>query len=135
MALLSTSCHRPVRPITDPFIPTNHRPASSDQSQSDQTPKHLYLKRAIKTVDLYIHSFIPSSTHRTLQAKDSSRRTTPDYYRWSTVVVYNYNPTVPTRLIVRSGLDVPTFTTRHLHVSPRESTQWRKVELWARNVR
>jgi hypothetical protein len=41
----------------------------------------------------------------------------------------------PSRLIVRSGLDVPTFTTRRLHASPCESTQWRKVELWARNVR
>ena len=39
------------------------------------------------------------------------------------------------RLIVRSGLDVPNFATRRLHVSPRESTQRRKVELWARNVR
>jgi hypothetical protein len=35
----------------------------------------------------------------------------------------------PSRLIVRSGLDVPTF------VSPRENTQRPKVELWARNVR
>jgi len=39
------------------------------------------------------------------------------------------------RLIVRPGLDVPTFATRRLHTSPRESTQRRKVELWARNVR
>jgi hypothetical protein len=38
-------------------------------------------------------------------------------------------------LIVRSGLDVPTFATRPLHTSPRESTQRRKVELWAKNVR
>jgi hypothetical protein len=36
---------------------------------------------------------------------------------------------------VPSGLDVPTFATRRLHASPHESTQWRKVELWARNVR
>jgi len=36
---------------------------------------------------------------------------------------------------VWSGLDVPTFTTRHLHASTRESTQPWKVELWARNVR
>jgi hypothetical protein len=39
------------------------------------------------------------------------------------------------RLIVRSELDVPTFVTRRLHASPRESTQRRKVELWAKNVR
>jgi hypothetical protein len=39
------------------------------------------------------------------------------------------------RLIVRSELDVPTFATRRLHASPSESTQRRKVELWARNVR
>ena len=39
------------------------------------------------------------------------------------------------RLIVRSELDVPTSATRLLHASPRESTQRRKVELWARNVR
>jgi hypothetical protein len=38
------------------------------------------------------------------------------------------------RLIVRSKLDVTTFATRRLHASPRESTQRRKVELWARNV-
>ena len=37
------------------------------------------------------------------------------------------------RLIVQSELDVPTFATRHLHVSPRESTQRRKTKLWARN--
>jgi len=36
------------------------------------------------------------------------------------------------RLIVRSGLDVPAFATRRLHAC---STQRRKVELWARNVR
>jgi len=36
---------------------------------------------------------------------------------------------------VRSELDVRTFATRRLHASPRESTQQRKVELWARNVR
>jgi len=40
------------------------------------------------------------------------------------------------RLIVRSGLDVSTFSHQASPcVSPRESTQWRKVELWARNVR
>ena len=39
------------------------------------------------------------------------------------------------RLIVRSGLDVPTFTTRRLHASPCKSTQQWKVELWLRNVR
>jgi hypothetical protein len=38
----------------------------------------------------------------------------------------------PSRLIVRSRLDVPTFTTRRLHVSSCESTQWRKVELWTK---
>ena len=39
-------------------------------------------------------------------------------------------------LIVQSGLDVPTFTTgASPRLSPRESTQQRKVELWARNVR
>jgi len=36
--------------------------------------------------------------------------------------------------IVRSELDVPTFATGRVHTSPRESTQRRKVELWARNV-
>ena len=36
---------------------------------------------------------------------------------------------------MRSELDVLTFATMRLHASPRESTQWRKVELWARNVR
>jgi hypothetical protein len=41
----------------------------------------------------------------------------------------------PSRLIVQSGLDVPTFATRRLHVSPRKNTQWWKVEPWARNVR
>ena len=36
---------------------------------------------------------------------------------------------------MRSWLDVLTFATRHLaRMSPRESTQQRKVELWARNV-
>jgi len=35
----------------------------------------------------------------------------------------------PSRLIVRSGLEVPTFVTRRLHVSPRESTQRRKAKL------
>jgi hypothetical protein len=35
---------------------------------------------------------------------------------------------------VRSELDVPTFATRRLYMSPRKSTQRRKVELWARNV-
>ena len=48
--------------------------------------------------------------------------------------IFNY-ALQPLRLIVRSGLDVPTFATRRLHASPRESTQRRKVELWARNVR
>jgi hypothetical protein len=37
------------------------------------------------------------------------------------------------RLIVRAWLDVPIFASPR--VSPRESTQRRKVELWARNVR
>ena len=36
---------------------------------------------------------------------------------------------------MRFELDVPTFATRRLHASPRESTQRRKVELLARNVR
>jgi len=43
--------------------------------------------------------------------------------------------TAALRLIVQSWLDIPTFTTRRLHASPRESTQRWKVELWARNVR
>jgi len=51
------------------------------------------------------------------------------YYYFSTYALQS------SRLIVRSGLDVPTFTTRRLHASPRESTQRWKVELWARNVR
>ena len=41
----------------------------------------------------------------------------------------------PSRLIVRSALDVPTFATKRLHASPSDSTQRWKVELWARNVR
>jgi hypothetical protein len=41
----------------------------------------------------------------------------------------------PSRLIVRSGLYVPTFATKRLHASPRESTRRRKVELLERNVR
>jgi hypothetical protein len=51
------------------------------------------------------------------------------------VYVYFQLRTAVLRLIVGSGLDVPTFATRHLQVSPRASTQRRKVELWARNVR
>jgi len=43
--------------------------------------------------------------------------------------------TAALRLIVRSWLDVPTFATTHLHVSPRKSTQRRKVELRAKNAR
>jgi hypothetical protein len=39
------------------------------------------------------------------------------------------------RLIVRSNLKFPTFATRLLYASPREISQRRKVELWARNVR
>jgi len=50
------------------------------------------------------------------------------------IIIFNY-ALQPSSLIVRSGLDVPTFATRHLHTSPRESTQWWKMELWARNVR
>jgi hypothetical protein len=51
------------RPITDPFIPTNHKPAHSDQSQSGQTPKDLYIKKAIKTADTFTHSYIHSYIH------------------------------------------------------------------------
>jgi len=40
----------------------------------------------------------------------------------------------PSRLIVQSGLDVPTFATRCLHASPCKSTQWQKVEPWARDM-
>jgi hypothetical protein len=69
---------RSSRPITDPFIPTNHKPAHSDQSQSGQTPKDLYIKKAIKTADTFIHSFLHSFLHRTLQAEDTSRRKKPD---------------------------------------------------------
>jgi hypothetical protein len=36
--------------------------------------------------------------------------------------------TAALRLIVGSGLDVPTFTTRRLHASPHESTQRQKVD-------
>jgi len=40
------------------------------------------------------------------------------------------------RLIVRSGLDVPTFATRRFHACHHaRAPQRRKVELWARNVR
>jgi hypothetical protein len=45
------------------------------------------------------------------------------------IIIFNLR-TAALRLIVRSGLDVPTFATRRL-----QSTQRRKVELWARNVR
>jgi hypothetical protein len=74
---------RSSRPTTDPFIPTNHKPAYSDQSQSGQTPKDLYIKKAIKTADTFIphtfiHSFLHSFLHRTLQAEDTSRRNKPD---------------------------------------------------------
>jgi hypothetical protein len=51
------------------------------------------------------------------------------------VLLFSTYALQPSRLIVRSGLDVPNFTTRCLHASPRESTQRGKVELWARNVR
>jgi hypothetical protein len=51
---------RSSRPITEPFIPTNHKPTYSDQSQSGQTPKDLYIKKAIKTADTFIHSYIHS---------------------------------------------------------------------------
>jgi hypothetical protein len=66
---------RSTRPITDPFIPTNHKPAYSDYSQSGQTPKDLYIKKAIKTAETFkphtfIHSFLHSFLHRTLQAPD-----------------------------------------------------------------
>jgi hypothetical protein len=41
----------------------------------------------------------------------------------------------PSRLIVRSGLDVPTFATRRLHASHHaRAPSGRKVELWARKV-
>jgi hypothetical protein len=50
------------------------------------------------------------------------------------IIIFSTYALQPSRLIVRSGLDVPTFTTGRLHASPRESTQRRKVELWARNV-
>jgi hypothetical protein len=49
------------------------------------------------------------------------------------MIIFNY-ALQPLRLIVRSGLDIPTFATRRLHASPREGTQQQKVELWARNV-
>jgi len=49
------------------------------------------------------------------------------------IIIFNY-ALQPSRLIVRSGLDVPAFATRRLQASPRDSTQRRKVELWARNV-
>ena len=52
-----------------------------------------------------------------------------------TLLLFSTYALQPSRLIVRSGLDIPTFATRRLHASPRESTQQRKVKLWARNVR
>jgi len=57
------------------------------------------------------------------------------YGRLSLVCLFIQLHTAALRLIVRSWLDVPTFVTRRLHASPRESAQRRKVELWARNVR
>jgi len=44
------------------------------------------------------------------------------------IIIINY-ALQPLRLIVRYGLDVPTFATRRLHACHR--TQRRKVELWA----
>jgi hypothetical protein len=55
------------------------------------------------------------------------------YYSEQYYYFFNY-ALQPLRLIVQSELDVPTFATRRLHASLRESTQWWKVELWARNV-
>jgi hypothetical protein len=49
-------------------------------------------------------------------------------------MLYFFTAHCSLRLIVRSVLDVPTFATRRLHMSPCESTRWQKVELWARNV-
>jgi hypothetical protein len=86
---------RSSRPITDPFISTNHKPAYSDQSQSDQTPKDLYIKRAIKTAHSFIHSF----PHPLIKQKTHQGETTPDYHRWSTVVIYHSNPMVYLRSI------------------------------------
>ena len=52
-----------------------------------------------------------------------------------TLIIFNY-ALQPLRLIVRSGLEVPIFRPQvSPTVSPRESSQRRKVELWARNVR
>ena len=53
----------------------------------------------------------------------------------SALMLYFFTTHCSLRLIVRSELGVPNFATRRLHVSPRESTQRRKVELWAKNVR
>jgi hypothetical protein len=69
---------RSSRPITDPFIPTNHKPAYSDQSQIGQTPKDLYIKKAIKTADTFIHScihtFIPTFISTFIPTSDSTSR-------------------------------------------------------------
>jgi len=49
--------------------------------------------------------------------------------------IFNYE-LQPSRLIVRSGLDVPTFATRRLHACHHaREPSGRKVELSARNVR
>ena len=58
-----------------------------------------------------------------------------DILQYNLLLLFSTYALQPSRLTVRSGLDVPTFPTRRLHASPRESTQRRKAELWARNVR
>jgi hypothetical protein len=98
---------RSSRPIADPFIPTNHIPAYSDQSQSGQTPKDFYIKKAIKTADTFIpHTFIPTSdstSRRHIKEKQTrlpghnalwtaaqhcpTRADNSSNFRWSTVGV------------------------------------------------
>jgi hypothetical protein len=78
---------RSSRPITDPFIPINHKPAYSEQSQSGQTHNDLYIKKAMKTADTfinscihtyihtsYIHTFIPTFISTFIPTSDSTSR-------------------------------------------------------------
>jgi len=51
------------------------------------------------------------------------------------IIIFKY-ALQPLRLIVRSGSDVSTFATRHLHACHNaRAHRGEKVELWARNVR
>jgi hypothetical protein len=68
--------------------------------------------------------------------KGSRRSILLDPWRWKRLSWFSTYALQPSRLIVRSGLDVPTFSHQvSPRVSPRKNTQRWKVELWAKNVR